>query len=667
MNDTELAATIDTQLASATGGSVDSEGNSDRAYALDRYYGKLYGYEEDGCSSVVTSEVFDTIEWMMPSLLRVFVSGERVVEFKATGGKDDEDQATEEADIVNDVMLEDNEGYLIFHDWFKDALLQKNGYIKISWEEEETVTSETYEGLTDLDLVEAYDMEEAGEFEIVGHAESEIAQIVNTPLGPQEQIVLIHDIKVEIKKAKGGVKIENLPPEEVRVTETARSISLDKASFVAHETGITVTDLLNRGISQEVIDTLPNWNDLDSELSTSRDEHSESESNEETDNSMTLKAVSECYLWIDYDGDGRAEYRKILKSGKEILENEELDYCPIVAITPIRMPHKHEGMSFADPVAEIQKIMTTLLRGMMDNLYLTNNPEKEVVEENIIDMDELLTSLPGGLKRVTHAGSITPLTVPFTAGASIPVMEMVKGMQQTRTGISEHTMGLDANALAQSTKGAFMGALEQANQRIEAVARLFAETGVKDLFKKIHSLLRKHQEDAIELKVRNKWIKSTPSEWKDRPRIKVTVGLGTGNKDALMQRLLSIAEKQEQHLIQGSPIVTPTNIYNTYAKLVETADMGDVNQFFTDPSQIPPKQPQPDPNIEIVKAQLQLQKEQLDLSKQGQLIKAQFDKMEADRKRESDEHKQLMDEMKEATARSKLELENGVNVPGAAV
>ena len=611
--DTELLAIVNNALDQSL--TISSELESDQGDAMEYYMGEDYGNEQEGRSQVKSRDVLETIEWIIPSLMRVFASGNKVVQFDPNGAQD-EDQAEQETKIVNHVFMKENNGFEIIHNWFKDALLQKIGYVKIYWTEEDEVLTERYTGLSDFGM--GMLIAEIGEDgEPVEHTENN--EVQTDEMGNQ-YVTTTHDLKIKFVDRVGKLVIENVPQEEMRVSKKADSISLDDLDFVAHVVDKTASDLIEMGVDPKLVDQLGH-EDGEGELENSREQYDE-DSYDGNDESMRLITLNECYIRTDADGDNIAELRRIVTSGNHIIENEEWDMIPFAALTPILMPHKHIGLSEADLVMDIQLIKSTLMRQMLDNLYLTNNPEKEVVVSNLLNPDDVFVSMAGHNKRVKQAGTITPLTVPFTAGASMPIIEALDGMKEARTGVSRHTMGLDADTLAQSTKGAFQTGLKQANQRIEMLARVFAETGVKDLFLKIHALLIKHQDKAKQYKIDNDWVEINPSEWKTRKSMSVVVGVGTGDRSESMGHLMTVLEMQKEALQAGSSLADEQKIFNTLEKLIELADLKDVERYFNDPAKAPPKQPEP-PSME--EQMMELQKEMLAMQKESDARKAQLE------------------------------------------
>lgn len=618
----EIVALLKNQINSAISGS-ENDSQSEQALALDRYYGRLYGNEVEGESQVTTRELFETIQWILPSLLRPFTSGSRYVEFDPVG-PEDEALAEQETDVVNHVIAKHNDAFMLFHDWFKDALLMRNSYVKIYFDETPAYSSPcSYEGISDEEWATVL---EDDDIEVLEH--SEYIESVTTKEGIKIDVVL-HDIKIRKIRDNGRVKVIPVASEDMLVSSATRGLMLNDSPFVAHRAHKTVSDLISEGFDRELVESLPDRDYSNNQIEVARNQSASENTfiDNEVDDSQRELLVYDCYVLIDEDGDGKSELRNIVISGDQILSDEEVEFIPFSCISPIPMPHKHEGMSYYDAIKDLQFQKTTLMRQIFNNLYLTNNPEKEVVERQV-NMEDLLESLPGGVKRVTEIGSIREITVPFTAQASFPILELLDQSKEARTGVSRHTQGLDANTLSQTTEGAFMGAMENANQVIEMIARIFAESGVKDMFRKVHATLVKHRDIEMIVKLKGEYISVNPSEWQERTDLTTVVGLGTGNRDQQLTRLLSVAREQKAMFLEGVPIVQPDDIYNTWEKIIEVSDLKDVTRYFTDPKDIPPKQPQPDPNLMMIQSneriefgKLNIKKQELDLKSRELRIK----------------------------------------------
>lgn len=669
-SDVELAAIIDAQLSQAIGGNGaaaqrrSSDGARDdlsgsQADAWDKYYGRPNGTEIEGRSQVVTREVLETVEWIMPSLMRVFASGQQVVRFEPESA-DDEPLAQDETRAVNYVATKDNNWFLIASDWFKDALVAKNGYVKVWWDVEKDIKES-------VELVP-----EEGLIQLSEDPDIEIAEATETAMDAIDPItgpIQIPAYQLRIKRTieTGRVRFECVPQEEIRVARNTNSVSLDETAFVAHVANKTRSDLIEQGYDAKQIHGIYDQAAANDELANARESITDEDEDgqEAADEAMQELEVAECYIRIDDDGDGVAELRKVVKVGKNILENEPAEIVPFEALTPIPVPHNHTGLSESDLVEDIQDIKTALTRGILDNLYLTNNPEREVLERAVVDWDDWETSIPGGLKRVLEPGASREITVPFVAGSSIPFLERLEGMQEARTGVSRQTMGLDADALAQSTRGAYTMATNSANQRLELIARTFAETGVKGLFRKIHRTLIRNQQEPRQVHLGNgEYLTLDPKTWNPKRSITAQVGLGTGNRDEEAQRLMMVIQEQKQAMQMG--LSTPANLYNAYERLVESMELKDASLYFTDPQSLEGQQlaqqrsqqaqAQQQAEQQLMQSQMQLVQAQNEIKRLGVMLKHQ----EAQAKLAADKEKVDKNTALELT---KLEAENMAVVP----
>jgi hypothetical protein len=468
----------------------------------------------------------------------------------------------------------------------------------------------------------------------VSQNETVIGEEMEMPDGRIIPQTIIYDVKLRRTKTDGRINIENVPPEEFLISKRAKS--LKDANFVSHRTTMTVSDLVAMGYDRDEVEAYAGVTDLDtSEERTSRFEDLESGSEfDSKDPAMRDVLVTESYIKADYDNDGVAELRRVITvgSGYHILENEECDYVPFAILSPILMPHRAIGRSVAELVMDVQLIKSTLMRQLLDNIYNTNNA-RVVAVEGQVNLDDLLTNRPGGIVRTRAPGMVQPLQVPEVSGAVFPALEYMDRLKEQRTGVSRQSMGLDADAL-QSTTATAVAAMQAASQgKIEMIARVFAETGVKDLFRGILHLVTKYQNKPQIVRLRNQFVPMDPRQWANSYDVQINVGLGTGQRDQQLATLFQIAAKQEQ--IMGTmgvnnPIVTPLEYRNTLAKITELSGFKNAAEFFADPRNAPPQQPQqpaPDPRIamEMQKMQADMQMAQ---QKAAQDLQLQKEKMQ---------------------------------------
>ena len=606
----ELLSIIAAHEKASIGGDT-GELATERADALDRYFGRAYGNEMEGRSKVVSKDLSDAVDWIMPSLIRVFLSTDSIVRFDPVG-PEDEQQAEQESDYVNHVIMKENNGFIVLHDWFKDALILKNGYVKRWWDKYEEVTTESYTGLdADSMTLLMMELESAGaKVEVIGQ---------ETIPGAEGEL---YNIKLKVKRTKGRVCIEPVPPEEIMVSARSRT-NLQDSPFVCHVSTKTRSELVEMGMDREFVDQLPTWYDRDEETvarDTSADEDSLSDN---PDKAMQEIEYKEAYVRVDADEDGVAELRRIVVVGNKIPEgeewNSEIDEIPISYLTPNRLPHRHVGLSINDEIKELAEIKTALIRGVLDNTYQLTNSEWLVNER--VNLSDFLESRPNGVKRILGkepiGDSASPVAKPSIVQHVIPVLDYVDQMKEGRTGVGRNVMGLDADTLKKTTEGAARMALQQANSKIEMIARVFAETGVKDLALAVHAMLIKNQDKVKVVKLRNEWVSVNPQEWKNRTDMTVSVGLGTGSQEETRSNLLLLADLQERAAAAG--IVQPRNVYNLVEKAAASLGFKQKGEFFTDPespeAQQAASQQQEQPNplaeVEQIKGQFKMQADQM--------------------------------------------------------
>jgi hypothetical protein len=608
MDDNKLKGILDSEIVNSIG-FVDTETTEARRKALTYYNREPYGNEVEGRSSIVTGEVAEVVDGALPQLLRIFTQSDELVRFEPKG-PGDEEGAKQATDYCNLVFFHDNDGVILMHNWFKDALLQKNGIVKYWWEESEDPIKEKYKNLNadELTLLLA-----DGQMEVISQ---NITQVGVDPMGMP---LMAYDVTVKKKKEAGRIKIECVPPEEFLISKRDKNIK--DARFCAHRVMLSRSDLIAAGYDKDVVDNLPSYSDLTytPERIARFDRGEMPDETQSLDFSMQEIEVYECYIRTDVDGDGMAELLKVTYAGmSEILDQEEVDHVPFASICPIPMPHKFFGQSLADRAMDIQLIKSTITRQILDNLYLTNMPRMTAIDGQV-NMDDLLTVAPNGVVRMKSQGAVQALTVPPTAAQSFPMLDYMDQVLQKRSGVTQTSQGLDPNIL-QNTTATAIAAMQQAGSgRLEMIARIFADTGVKDLFAGIFHLLCKYQDKERVLRLRGKYVNVDPRNWKTNYDVSINVGLGTGNKDQQMAMAAMVLQKQEQILsTQGfaNPLVTVGQYRNTLGRFIEAAGYKDSNEFFKEISPEldaaisqpqPPQQMPLDPAVQAYMAQTQAQ------------------------------------------------------------
>ena len=610
-----------------------------REKAMSYYYGQPFGNEVEGRSQFVDSTVQDTIEWIKPSLMRVFASGDQMVKF-SPHGPEDVKMAEQATDYVNYVFTKDNPGWEILYSWFTDALLSKNGIVKVWWDEYEEWNREEYRGLNEMEFEAllsdpSVEVLEHSEYEDVQYAAEQVEQAPMGGVDEQMQVAgtMLHDVVIQRKDYGGKVKIENVPPSEFLISRESKNIQ--DARFVCHRVMKTLSELREMYPDKDLeVEDLRGADQDMADFSTERLERFSFDKSAEYwdgwgddtygEDGLRTYWLHESFLRTDYDGDGITELRKVCTVGDTVLQNDEIDSIPFVSITPIKIPHKFFGLSIADLVMDLQLMKSTLMRNLMDNMY-NQNFGRYAVLEGQANLDDLLTQRPGGVVRVKSPNAVMPLSTPALEPYSFQMLEYLDGVRESRAGVSRMSQGMNENALTSHTTATAVNAVMSAAQsRVELVARNFAETGVKDLMITIYELLHKNQDKKRVVMLRNEWVPVRPDVWRDKYDCTVSVALGSGNKDQQMMHLSQMLQFAGEAMKGGLPIVNAQNMYNLGATLIKAMGFQNVDDYLTNPSMMGPQQPKPpSPEQQIEQQELQLKQKELEIKAADVQVKAQ--------------------------------------------
>jgi hypothetical protein len=583
--------------------------------------------------------------------------------------------AEQETDYVNHVFMQQNPGFLVLYSFIKDALLSKVGIVKVWWEEHEEEERETYLDQgddafallvadPDIEIVAhsarpdpAYrpaamppqppigapalpDQGATGEptptpgapvalapAAAVAPAPAQPAEPASAPAAPAEPdedapVPMLHDVTVVTRKTVAQARVEGVPPEEFGISRFARS--LKDCGYCFHEVIKREEDLIADGYDRDEIKAIPTYTMLTNPEELARDtvdEHLSSGGDEGANEVNRQIKITEHYVRMDYEGNNKPALYRVTTGGDqgEVLtrngepEIVQVDMPPFAAMTPVIVTHRFFGRSIADLVMDIQRIKTALLRAILDNAYLAVNPRVEVSEAHATEttLDDLLVSRPGGIVRTKMPGGVNWQTVPAIAGEIFPVLEYADATREWRTGVNRQSHGLDANALQNTSATAAMQVYNAAQARMKLIARIFAETGIRDLFALLHATIRKNGGEAATVRLRNQWVTVDPREWKERNHLTINVGLGTGGKSERLAHVMAVINLQKEALGAGlSNLVSVQNLYNSAAEVVKLVDLKNVDQFFTDPRTQAPPQPRPDPKLIQIQTQAQLDQQQ---------------------------------------------------------
>jgi hypothetical protein len=632
LSDSELKALLAAERMDALASASASKLSDERSDALDYYMGDMSKDMPalEGRSKAVSTDVADTVEGLMPQLMEIFCGGDEVVRFDPVGPEDMK-AAEQETDYVNHVFMQKNPGFLVLYGFIKDALLSKTGIVKVFTEEQSKEERQTY-----LDQPEdAFAMLAANpELEIVEHTAHESG---------------LHDVTVAASKAYKCHKVEGVPPEEFGIRRNARNIQ--DSGYCFHEVLKSEADLIAQKYDVTQIKGLPSYTQTDGIETNSRDtvEEGQGAGGDDGMNSANRQIkVTEHYVRMDYEGNDKPTLYRVTTGGEQgdILKRDgkadivPVNRIPFAAMTPIIVTHRFFGRSIADLVMDIQRIKTALLRGLLDNTYLAVNPRPEIAESHASEttLDDLLTSRPGAPIRTRQPGGLNWQQMPFVGGELLPVLQMMDATREWRTGVTRQGQGVDPKALQNQVATIANQQDTAARAKCKLIARIFAETGIRDMFALLHAEIREHGDQAATVRLRNEWVTVDPRQWKSRDDMTINVGLGPGTREQDLIGAQMIVGAQEKGIAAG--LVSKRNLYNSARLLTKLTGHKDPEEFFTPPGKAPqpgqqpdadsmPIEPPPDPKMAEMqmKAEIEKLQAQADIETQNRKTEAELTQM----------------------------------------
>lgn len=630
MDDTEFLELL-RQKEQAASHYIHGQLASERVDAMREYYRLPYGNEEDGWSQIVASDVSDSVEWILPALLKTFTSTDKAVSFEPINA-DDVAGAEQATDACNYVFYKQNNGFLVLYTAIKDMLIIKNCAVMWRKEETETVSSVPFKDATEEMLALMLQESEDGEIEMANPSPL-LGQDGQPQLDETGQPVIVYSGRIKKTEKRKIVKVEAFNPEDLLVDREWTSPLLADCPYVARLIRVTLSDLKMMGYDCDADDLrASDHGDLTNRLtSVNKLESTQTADFGDTDrtnpdDSMATGWLRMEYILCDKDGDGIAERICVYRLEEKILKEEVVNHVPIATASPILNTHRWDGMSIADAVSDLQKLHTELLRQTLNNLYLANNPRTKVLTDAnwtpLANIDDLLDSRIGGVVRQRDINAITEQVTPFAAGASMPMLEYVQSMRENRTGVSRTSQGLNPDSMNNTATGRAMD-MSAAMQRIELIARIIAETLVKPIFQGILKVLTDGDMQKMCFRLRDEFVEYDPNEWRDQYDMTINVGLGTGDVQQKSAQLMMIAQLQKEGLAVG--LTTPTHLYHTGSKIIENAGFKDVQNFLQDPSKQPPqpKEPPIEIQIEQLRIQADAQKHQAETQRDVQKFQAE--------------------------------------------
>lgn len=555
---------------------IESEISEPRIRAQRYFDGKVDIGHEQGRSKVVATKCRDVVRGIKPSIQRVFLSTENPVEFVPRMPEDV--PIAEQMTKYANYKFQQNNGYRMLNDVFQDAMVKKCGIAKVMFEDK--TKSEIY-SYTGLSAEEFMFLAEEDDVEVL---EQTITQEIEIDEMGVEIERPIYDVKISRTVSDGDILITSVPPEEFFVDRNARSI--DDFFVVGHRTDMTIGDLLAMGYEEDEIQGLTGTiSTIESEAEFERRGYTIDEDDDESVDPTSKKVVvTEAYMKVDAEGLGIPQlYRFVLAgAGYKMLSYDLADEVPFAVFEIDPEPHAFFGRSLVELVQNDQDAATAMLRGVLDNVSLTNNPGLEVVEGQV-SIDDLLNNEIGRIVRVKSPGAIREQVVPFTAGSTLPALQYFDMLVDNKTGVSKAAQGLDPDVLQSATATAVAATMEGAAGQAEVMARNLAEGGMRQLFRLIASTIIKNSDKEEIIRLNNQFVAVDPRVWNADMDIIVNVGLGTGReneKAAVLRETIQMQMSIWQQYGPNNGMVTMTNIRNTLADTLAAVGLKNSERYY---------------------------------------------------------------------------------------
>ena len=573
---TEIEGIVQSAISDAVD-FIESEISEDRIKAQRYYDGESdLGYE-DGRSKVVATKVRDTVRSVKPSLMRIFLSTAKPVEF-VPRGPEDVGMAEQATEFMHHEFTRLN-GYRVLNDAFQDALVKKQGIVKAYWMMYPEAEIFTFTDLSDDEYAYLIDDDEVT---VIEHS---IEMTISMDEMGMEVEMPIHSVKLSRQKERGELCIESIPPEEFFINRDARS--LDDAYITAHRTDMRAGDVIAMGFDPEVVLNLSGLESgsemTEAETYERRGYDMDTSDSDEQDPTMKNVTITEAYMRIDADGTGVPVLHKLTCGGTayELLDFEPCDEIPFAKFEIDPEPHAFYGRSLAEIVMDDQDAATSVLRGILDNVAMTNNPRVGIVDGSV-NIDDVLNNEIGAVVRMRQAGSVQDLSVPFTAGQTLGALTYLDGLVESKTGVSRASMGLDPDAMQSTTKAAVQATVQAAAGQVEVMVRNLAD-GMRDLFGLMLRLMSKNIDEEQMMRMNGSFVPVDPRVWDQSMDVAINVGLGTGREEEKAMALSQALQMQTMVYQTYGPmngLVSMTNIRNTLADQLAVAGIRNADRYF---------------------------------------------------------------------------------------
>ena len=548
-----------------------------------------------GVSQIVDTSTTEVVEAYIAILAQLFLNNGKIARFVPFDETPGAFKAAREAGLItNYCIFKKNKGWEILECWMKSALLWKNAIIRWDYVENFDYSYEEYDKI-DQDRLDELLADE--NVELVGDLKFE-----NEFEDDQQNAKLTYvDVRIRKKMDKSTVKLQNIPPESFRISRDASSI--EESTFVGIQTEMTRSEI--RKIWPDIAEkiTEEEWSMMGNDdhwqgnarysediaarkLITGQEYWQGSVSQEIFPTEANRQVViTECWINVDRDGDGIAELKHIIVAGKHILFEEDVDMIPLASLVPINIPYEFYGLSMADFTRSSTLASTAILRGFVENTYLTNYAPK-LADPNVVDFSALQNMKP---KQIVPTNgnpqtAVFPLPAETISTGTVPLLEHLQLIKEQATGMSKAAQGINDSLYVSGNSEEKVAQVQNASQlRIQHIAKRFAETGFKKLIGGVYETMRRNMQSKMNVYSQGVYASVDPGSLPEALEVEIMLDIGDNSSSSMQQKLGMIGGEVLPRLNEaGAGMAVKTEAPAVIAtKMIEAMGM-DSNDFLED-------------------------------------------------------------------------------------
>jgi len=591
VGDEELLAMIEQGVMNSVGDFLNSSDLARERQKATYEYGMIpqFHLTPQGVSQIVSSDTVEAVEGYLAIIAELMFNNNKLARFVPVGTTpSDFHNAKTASDLVNYTIFKQNNGWEILNTWVKSALLWKNSIVRWEFIEDFDYSFEEYDSISqeNLDLLLSDD-----EIEVIGKLKYEQELVSNPETGNAEYVTVYKDVRLKRKHNKTRILIKNVHPECFRITRDAHS--LDDATFVGIQIDMTRSEVrkffpdIAADIDWDQIgDGSYDWATKYTEEQAARkrlvgEEYWLGGNSRELFPSEANRQITviECWLRVDRDGDGIAELKHFIIAGSTILLEEDCDYVPLATLCPFEVPHEFFGLSVADMIRPATMATPAIMRGFVENVYLTNYSPK-LADPNVVDFSALQNMKPKQIIATNGnpTGAVAALAPDTISQGTVPLLELLQQHKEQATGLSKAAQGLNDTLYVSGNSDEKMARAQSAAQvRIQYMARRFSETGFTRLVNGIYKTLRtKLKGKTVKYYDQNNLFKSVdPSTLPDNMLMYIDADVGENSNSNIIKKMQLVGEKLIPALQQAGAggAVNPAAAVTIACKTLEAMDL----------------------------------------------------------------------------------------------